>query len=1019
MISMKIFGRFVAALAALLCIATSTAQAQVVISQVYGGGGNSGATYKNDFIEIFNTGSSSVDISGWSVQYASSTGTSWASNPPTVVPASTTLQPGQYFLFKEAAGTGGSVDITGDASGSLALSGTSGKVALVNNSTAISGACPTGAVVDLVGFGTANCPASPVGTLSNTTAAIRKSGGCTNSGVNSADFDVGAPNPRNLAYTPLNICGGGGSSNPSGTGSATPNSVPNDGTTTTTLSVDAVPGSGATTITSVAVDMSPIGGGSSVVLGDSGDHAHFSLAGVTVSTATTAGLKSLTATISDDLSQTGTVNIALTVTQTPVTIMQIQGHGAASPLAGQTVTTSGIVTAKNAQSAPGFFLQDPADFTANPDLTASRGIYVYGSTSASQVAVGDAVTVTGQVQEYSGSTELSSPTINNIASHGNPLPPAYVLDDHPPTSDPTTGPCVGGNSTLGNPPTATEGFQASNFACLDGMLVQMDHAITTSATSGASGADGVHTGSPGGFYAVLWQDAPFETYRPFHAPGALYPGISGHSEIPVWNGEPQVVDIYFSNATGFNAGSDDPGNNDPDNSNPSQTDFVYHAGTEFSVTGVMQGFTFSGESYPIYEIYPTAMTTISRVTAADEVKPVPDPVAGTLTIGTQNLLHFFNNVADGSDDSADFNDTCNGSGASDTCPNSVEYAVRRQKWATQVCHVLKSPVVLDLEEIENLAVARDLVSSIQTECGTPYTAYSIPGNDPGGINIGILVRSDVSVQSVTQMFKGTKSMYTGTLGSYCPALPCELNDRPPVLMRATWNGYPFALLAIYDRSLSGIDDPAKPYVAKKRAEEAAQIAYIAQTLQSGGTLVGAGDAQQDPDGTIHTGAFDIVGDASVPLIIAGDFNAYEFSDGYADVTGMITGEVDTSKVLRWYSPSDRAANIDSGSNLTDTDTPAYVAPSPTLIDSGVRADPLQHYSFSFDGLVQEIDHIVLSRRAWRDFVRIDNAHGNADTAEASGVILDDTTAARSGDHDGQVLTIAIDRIFADGSDPQP
>ncbi len=51
----------------------------VVISQVYGGGGNSGATYKNDFIELFNAGSTTVNLAGWSVQYASSTGTSWSS----------------------------------------------------------------------------------------------------------------------------------------------------------------------------------------------------------------------------------------------------------------------------------------------------------------------------------------------------------------------------------------------------------------------------------------------------------------------------------------------------------------------------------------------------------------------------------------------------------------------------------------------------------------------------------------------------------------------------------------------------------------------------------------------------------------------------------------------------------------------------------------------------------------------------------------------------------------------------
>lgn len=45
--------------------------------KVYGAGGNSGANLKNDFIEIFNGGASEVDVSGWSVQYASSSGNNW------------------------------------------------------------------------------------------------------------------------------------------------------------------------------------------------------------------------------------------------------------------------------------------------------------------------------------------------------------------------------------------------------------------------------------------------------------------------------------------------------------------------------------------------------------------------------------------------------------------------------------------------------------------------------------------------------------------------------------------------------------------------------------------------------------------------------------------------------------------------------------------------------------------------------------------------------------------------------
>ena len=99
----------------------------IVISQVYGGGGNTGATYKNDFIELFNAGGESVNITGWSVQYASAAGTTWAVTPITGI-----IQPGHYYLIQEAAGTGGSMPLpTPDATGSIAMSGTNGKVALV------------------------------------------------------------------------------------------------------------------------------------------------------------------------------------------------------------------------------------------------------------------------------------------------------------------------------------------------------------------------------------------------------------------------------------------------------------------------------------------------------------------------------------------------------------------------------------------------------------------------------------------------------------------------------------------------------------------------------------------------------------------------------------------------------------------------------------------------------------------------------------------------------------------------
>ena len=173
--------------------------AKLVISQVYGGGGNAGATLTNDFIEIYNPGSVAVPVNGWSVQYASSAGTTWQ-----VTTLSGQVEPGQYYLVQESQGTGGTVALpTPDATGTIAMSATSGKVALVSSTTALSGTCPIDAVnttvVDQVSFGTAasKCAArtNTTATLSNTTAALRRDGGFSGNLAN--DFATGAPTPRN------------------------------------------------------------------------------------------------------------------------------------------------------------------------------------------------------------------------------------------------------------------------------------------------------------------------------------------------------------------------------------------------------------------------------------------------------------------------------------------------------------------------------------------------------------------------------------------------------------------------------------------------------------------------------------------------------------------------------------------------------------------------------------------------------------------------------------------------------
>jgi autotransporter-associated beta strand protein len=200
----------------------------IVISQVYGAGGNAGASYKRDYVELFNPTTAAVVINGWTIQYAAATGSSWTktSNLPNVsIPA------GKYYLVAmlTADGSNGASLPTADytTTTNVDMSATVGKVALVNNNTTLTGTCPTGSViVDFVGFGsTANCSETAVAPSPSATNAIfRASSGCTDSDNNTTDFTAAAASPRNSS-TAANICsvgyfwnGGSTSSSPAAGG---------------------------------------------------------------------------------------------------------------------------------------------------------------------------------------------------------------------------------------------------------------------------------------------------------------------------------------------------------------------------------------------------------------------------------------------------------------------------------------------------------------------------------------------------------------------------------------------------------------------------------------------------------------------------------------------------------------------------------------------------------------------------------------------------------------------------------
>ncbi len=190
-----------------VCAAPVLAANQVRISQVYGGGGGASGTYIRDYVEIYNSGNTPVNIGGWVLEYGSAAG-NWGSSAGNIFtfPVNTIIQPCQYLLLEAGAnGTGGAaLPVTPDFQTALtgfSMSATAGKVALFNvaNANVACGAEAGGSIVDKVAYGTGNCPeVTAVGTLSNTQGAIRNLAGATDTDNNVNDFTIVAnPVPRN------------------------------------------------------------------------------------------------------------------------------------------------------------------------------------------------------------------------------------------------------------------------------------------------------------------------------------------------------------------------------------------------------------------------------------------------------------------------------------------------------------------------------------------------------------------------------------------------------------------------------------------------------------------------------------------------------------------------------------------------------------------------------------------------------------------------------------------------------
>jgi uncharacterized protein len=846
----------------------------VVISQIYGGGGNSGATYTNDFIELYNRGVVPVVVTGWSVQYASSSGTSWQ-----VTPLTGTISPGQYYLVQEAAGTGGTVGLpTPDAIGAIPMSASAGKIALVSNAAALGGACPVSAtIIDFVGFGTANCSeTAPTPALSNTTAALRNGAGSVDTNNNLADFTVAAPAPRNSSGLP-----------PTGLGAAFPASAsPGE---TTLLTVAVTPGaSPPSTTLAVNADLSPIGGPASRAFLDdgmdgdvtAGDGVFSFLATVG---AVTTGSRPLSATVSDDLGRASIAVIPFSVEPSLSAIHDIQGPGLRSPVEGQFVATRGIVTAVKFN---GFFVQTP-DAQADTDPATSEGLFVFTGGTPSGLNAGDAVKVTGTVQEFVPSGDPNSPPATElivptwtVLSSGNVLPAPVTL------------------TAADTSPTGT----IEQLERFEGMRVHVG-ALRVIAPTQASFVDeqDAESTSNGVFYGVIDGIA-----RPFREPGI---------EVP--NPRPAGVPRFDANPERLRVDSDG-----------------LLGGVKLEVT---TGALLSDVTGPLdygfrtYTILPDPAAPPS-VSGNASATPVPEPGANEFTVASFNMERFFDTVDD--------------PGVGDPVLTSDAFANRLGKASLAIRNVMRTPDILGVEEVENLSTLQALATKVNNDAvaaGQPnpsYQAYLEEGHDVGGIDSGFLVKAArVSVTDVTQIDVTPIGTQPATYVNPSTGLPELLNDRPPLVLRAEVpvpGGTPFPVTIIVNhlRSLSGVDDATDgPRVRAKRAAQAEYLASLIQARQTAGERV----------------------------VSVGDYNAYQFSDGYVDSLGTIRGD-----------PTPAANVVLASPDLVNPDLTDLVE---TLV-------PEQRYSYSFDGHAQVLDHVLVSTTMLSRFSRFHYARNDADFPES-------------------------------------
>jgi predicted extracellular nuclease len=423
--------------------------------------------------------------------------------------------------------------------------------------------------------------------------------------------------------------------------------------------------------------------------------------------------------------------------------------------------------------------------------------------------------------------------------------------------------------------------------------------------------------------------------RAFREPGVDFPGVGG--SIPTYDGNPQVFEL------------------DPDRLGLANASIS--SGSTFTATGVL-GYEFND-----WELWPTSLS-VTPPTQPVPAGPIRAKKSDEILIGSLNMFRFFDDVDDPTIDDTDEDAT-----------TTAEYDCRRAKFIAHIGNVLRFPDVLAVQEVENLAVLQDLAADIVTGGGPSYAAFLSPGNDVGGIDVGFLVRNTVAGATATQLGAAEVFSCDGNL----------LNDRPPLRLQGTYTGgganFPFAVIAVHQRSRGSIDtasevcaaNPSVQRVRQKRLEQSQSAAAMVQSFQTA--------------------------NPNVPLVMIGDFNAFEFTDGYIDVIGQIRGVINP------------AQNQLSATPITN----------PVMHNEVFRAPADDRYSYIFDGSAQVLDHALTTQAAVRFVSALEFGRGNADSPIGlvdQGCSPSNPTLLplRPSDHDGVALYLqnGVGFVFTDG-----